>query len=619
MKFVRIHLIFLICLFSLSASLAQTPGSEEEPIRYIGQPKIVDQHYHDGQLRPAVGVHSYQVLRANKTNPPEDDGSGNRYNHAPMLAYWNATFYLEYLGSEWKEHGTPTQTYLFSSKNGVDWDQPRLVFPAIEYASGKFTIAHQRMGFYVAPNGRLLVLAFYGIPIGDVDSPNNGNGIGRAVREIYKDNTFGPIHFIRAIPHSDYPKEKTTRFYPWFENSEDKEFVEACLALLKNKLLTQQWWEEDRSQDGFFAIDNSHPGFSCKALCFYHRKDGNVVGLWKQAWAAMSEDEGETWSTPAKIHSKPTEGAKEWCQKTADGRYALVYNPMPGNYYRWPLGIISGDDGILFDNLLVVQTEVPRPRFTGQFKNIGSNYVRGIVEGNGTSLGNYLWVTYSMNKEDIWVSRIPVPVIGKVTESVNDSFENPAALENWNIYKPKWAPVTVENVDGNGVLKLEDEDLHDYAKAVRVFPESQKTKIKFSINLQNNREGQFEVDVLDRYGNRAFTIQFVSGRDLIWTSNGNAVSHLGYYKENRWYKYEIDLDAEMKTYSVSIDGDQKLTDVSFYQNNIESLERIEFRTGFYRREDSRPYLHFIKKEYIQPGADEPGPKHVVYIDDLFIE
>jgi len=41
-------------------------------------------------------------------------------------------------------------------------------------------------------------------------------------------------------------------------------------------------------------------------------------------------------------------------------------------------------------------------RFSGIFKNLGPQYVRGIEEGNGNPPGLHLWNTYSMNKEDIW-------------------------------------------------------------------------------------------------------------------------------------------------------------------------------------------------------------------------
>mgnify|MGYP001609627142 CR=1 FL=1 len=100
---------------------------------------------------------------------------------------------------------------------------------------------HQRMGFYVAPNGRLLVLGFYGIP----RRPNDGRGVGRVVREVLADGSFGPVFFIR---------------------------------------------------------DNRH---------------------------------------------------------------------------RWPLAMVTGDDGIEFDDLLVVQGEVPVRRYNGLDKAFGPQYVRG--------------------------------------------------------------------------------------------------------------------------------------------------------------------------------------------------------------------------------------------------
>jgi hypothetical protein len=49
------------------------------------------------------------------------------------------------------------------------------------------------MGSCVAPDGRLLVLGFYG----KSPEPNDGTGAGRAVREAREEGSFGPIHFIR--------------------------------------------------------------------------------------------------------------------------------------------------------------------------------------------------------------------------------------------------------------------------------------------------------------------------------------------------------------------------------------------------------------------------------------
>jgi len=91
--------------------------------------------------------------------------------------------------------------------------------------------------------------------------------------------------------------------------------------LLADKLITLQWWEEDRAKDGFYVID---PGdvenaayFSAKittssgagkAFNFFHKADGSVVGLWKNQYAAISYDEGQSWS---KISQNKTFGLKK--------------------------------------------------------------------------------------------------------------------------------------------------------------------------------------------------------------------------------------------------------------------------------------------------------------------
>ncbi len=496
-------------LFFLSVAAIAQPGTADEPIRYAGEPKLVDQAYHDGQLRPAVGVHSYQIMRANATHG-RTEGARHGYNHSPMLAYWNDTYFVQYVSSQWNEHGIPTQVYLTQSKDGIAWEDPRMLFPAIEYAPGKQTIATHRMGFYTATNGRLLAMSFYGIPVGPTDSPNTGFGVGRGIREIYRDGSLGPIYFIRVMPHAGYDEKKAAAFYPMYTASPDAGFKAACEALLADKLVVQQWWEEDRPKDDFYALDPTKtPLFAANALSFYHRKDGKTVGLWKNAWAALADPEGKAWTTPVQIASKPTSSSKEWGQRTDDGRYAIAYDPMPKTSFRYPLAVITSDDGIVFDSMLVVQTEVPPGRYFGKFKERGSNYVRGIAEGNGNPPGNAMPLVYSMNKEDVWISHVPVPVTGKVTKAIDEDFENENSLDQLNIYAPVWAPVSRAMVEShNWVLKLSDANPYDYAKVVQVFPETQKVTIEFRLNLHEMDLGRFEIDVLDKVGNRAVMLEY---------------------------------------------------------------------------------------------------------------
>jgi hypothetical protein len=146
----------------------------------------------------------------------------------------------------------------------------------------------------------------------------------------------------------------------------DAGFVAACDALLKDKLMTFQWYDEDHGVDGFYNGNKSG-----QALSFYHRKDGKVVALWKKSLVALSDDEGKTFSEPVKVPTFLMSGGKQWGQKTDDGRYAISYNPIEQTQYRFPLVVVTGEDGVLFDNMFLIQGEVPVRRFTGRWKDFG--------------------------------------------------------------------------------------------------------------------------------------------------------------------------------------------------------------------------------------------------------
>lgn len=83
---------------------------------------------------------------------------------------------------------------------------------------------HQRVGFYVSKSNRLIAMGNYEVVLTPKDDPNDGNGIGRVVKEIKADGTFGPIYFIY---YNHGFNEKNTD-YPYYKESKDKEFVKAC-------------------------------------------------------------------------------------------------------------------------------------------------------------------------------------------------------------------------------------------------------------------------------------------------------------------------------------------------------------------------------------------------------
>ena len=573
---IRIILSLHVLLLIVSCCNAQ------DTIQYSGK-TLVNIDYHHGQLSPAIGVHSYQTLRVNREDESKDTAITWTYNHAPMLAYWNNTFYLNYLSNPAGEHVPPGQTLLQTSKDGVKWSKPAAIFPPYKIPDGTtkkdypgvaknlYAVMHQRMGFHVSKSNRLLTLGFYGIALDAKDDPNDGNGIGRVVREIKKDGSLGPIYFIR---HNASWKQKSD--FPLYTSSTDKGFVQACDELLADKLVTQQWVEEADRDDPLISLKGEYKAFS-----YYHLPDGRVVGLWKNALTSISKDNGKSWLyNPKRAPGFVNSNAKIWGQKMSDGKYVTIYNPSE---FRWPLALSVSDDGLNYKNLLLVNGEITSMRYGGNYKSYGPQYVRGISEGDGIPPDGKLWVTYSMNKEDIWVSSIPVPVREKADKHASDEFKSlpeGKELSEWNIYSPLLASVSVEKMNGAKTLSLKDSDPFDYAKAERVIPATKQLIAEISVMPNQNKNGLLDIEFLDAKGTPGIRLSFDS-TGIFRTKAGYRNKNLMPYEAGKQYNIRVQLNTETRLYTVTVNGKSLGNNILFAP--IESVSRIAFRTGDTRR------------------------------------
>lgn len=76
------------------------------------------------------------------------------------------------------------------------------------------------------------------------------------------------------------------------------------------------------------------------------------------------------------------------------------------------LAISLSRDGLNFDRMAVIQFVAPPQRYQGKAKRSnGFQYPHSIV------VGEYLWVIYSVNKEDMEVARIPLSELYKLDRS----------------------------------------------------------------------------------------------------------------------------------------------------------------------------------------------------------
>ena len=514
-----------------------------------------------------------------------------------------------YAGRIWR--GCKIEGLLFNSRmvQGIfddQWEyQPNGNAVVVEEVTRKVTretsaVMHQRMGFYVAPSGRLLVLGFYGVCPTPMDQPNDGNGIGRVAREVSADGSLGPIYFIRYNEHAGWNAENTR--YPLFTESADEGFVQACEDLLADRLKTLQWWEEDRDPNFFPAAIQG-----CKALSYYHLLDGRVAGLWKFSKVSISDDEGQHWEQVCESPSLVMEGGKVWGQKTADGRYALVYTPIKRG--RHPLSIVTSDNGLVFDDLVAVNPDTSHQRYIGLHKGFGQQYVRGLAEGNGTPPEDYLWITYSMNKEDIWISRIPLPIRSREEKEVDDDFKlfPPGAIvENWNITSLKWSEVSVDSVPGTQetCLKIAARDPRDYAKAERVFPESKQVTIECSVMIGRPSPSRLIIEVASGEGASPFTVALHGNGEIAHSRDGQWVSIATVFT-GEWTILRFDIDVEKREWDLSANGEECLSDEPF-SHQVAAVERISFRTGEMWQVDTEP----------RQKADPSTGEWEVYGDDL---
>jgi hypothetical protein len=337
-------------------------------------------------------------------------------------------------------------------------------------------------------------------------------------------------------------------------------------------------WHDPANWPGGKVPGDNEKWVAGKAYSFFRRPDSLLVGVSKMGWVTTSADQGASWSQPLVPPTLITGKAKVWTQQTRDGRYALVYNPSTRN--RFPLIVVTGDDGVTFSDMRIVQGELPRQRYPGLHRSIGPQYVRGISrwsDDGSRADEKVMWIVYSINKEDIWVSRVPLPVRADASGKGGD----------WNVYSPRWAPVTVSG----DVVKLEDRDPYDYACATRVFPEAREVTISFEVSCESGDDA-LEIDLKGKFGStRSIRLRVAPRR-------------------GKPLRYVIQADAVKGRYTVTRDGSVVSPNATFVEP-CDLLHRITFRTGGYR--------NIGGNEPIDPATDRPQDPVVFTIRDFRLQ
>ncbi|MCF8330685.1 MAG: hypothetical protein K9I37_10135 [Crocinitomicaceae bacterium] len=246
-------------------------------------------------------------------------------------------------------------------------------------------------------------------------------------------------------------------------------------------------------------------------------------------------------------------------------------------------------------------------------KDIGPcNYQIGLYEGLNKTPGDEMWIVYSMSKEDIWISSIPVPLHSNTSEYVEENFNSIKGLQelsNWNIYSPKWASVKISSNSDNQYLEFSDEDPYDYAKVFKVFKETtDKLKVKFTLLAKQNDHGRFEIEIGNTSQLNPIRISLTEmGRLVLSSWEGD--QDLGAFNFDEWLNFELDIDVPANSFNLTFNQKTFNTKV-FNSKKVNFIDRITFRTGL-------PRGIFINP--VTPNTDLPSKqKAIFYLDNVKI-
>ena len=133
------------------------------------------------------------------------------------------------------------------------------------------------------------------------------------------------------------------------------------------------------------------------------RTDGRLVMLFRNysgfLYGSFDRDSGTSWSNPVATNF-PDSTARFAIGRLPDGTGWIVNNPGPKRFDRSLLTIALSRDGTVFDRAFIVRGEPTRMRYQGKSKLDGWQYPNALVHDG------HLFVAYSINKEDVGLTRI---------------------------------------------------------------------------------------------------------------------------------------------------------------------------------------------------------------------
>ena len=372
----------------------------------------------------------YPLLEnANHFNVHVASVESGSYAHHPQITRVGDRFVAAWSNHLSGEDGPGQKVIGAMSRDGESWQSLGVLFDSPDhvresYENGRFLTAAP----FVRVRDRTFAIAILmesvgygkldtpitGTPPSEVKTPEFGKLIVKAqgylIREIKDSGKFGPIFWFGKT------KPKPIEGFKSFDTFDQTPGanVSRAIAFEIFQKLTQPLslcpWDFNRAETECIAADGSilcEPATLLgpeQTLVRYRRDLNGSMKLYVQ----FSRDSGASWSLATKTQI-PDAPSKSRVGQLPDGTWFLIGNQViaPHLYKRDPLTIGLSKDGVVFERVFSIRWKSPRFKVpTQQEKSDGRGW--GFQYPDFEIHDGFLWVIYSVNKECVDVSRVPL-------------------------------------------------------------------------------------------------------------------------------------------------------------------------------------------------------------------
>jgi hypothetical protein len=360
----------------------------------------------------APGIETHTVYLAT----PEDGA----YHHHPFLLFQDGVFYAAFSECRSGEDGPGQRVRVTTSADGKKWGRSTLALDAVDDYSLDWKDAGRLSTpvAWIVADERAWVISKVTDVIGFADRPGSREivsqtrksgmqrvqvSLGFLAAEVKPDGTVGErVWMMDCAPELTNPVPCVQ--YPALSESRFDDLRDSLLAAFREiESPPRQIRDTGIADDGHFLAEHA----------FYRRPDGRWGQLARdlnyshRLYHSVSAD-GQNYSTPVQTNI-PDSPSKTTAGTLPDGTVYIIGNFVhnPGqdatrkHYKRYPLVIALSPDGKVFDRAYAIRSAPTEPRFEVGGSSDGYQYPDAVL------VENDLWVIYSINKQDIAISRVP--------------------------------------------------------------------------------------------------------------------------------------------------------------------------------------------------------------------